>query len=155
MGLEHGRTFSREAAAAPLARRFVRGAVSAEVSDPDAIDRLVQAAGEAINNVIAHAAGPFFAVRVRVHVPDPVHLPDPVCVVGVIDSGRGFAVPSRIAMPGPLEEGRRGLALMQALVDRVDVASSAVGTVVTLTQRLAAARDGNRRLALAGSAGPR
>ena len=45
-------------------------------------------------------------------------------------------------MPGPQATGQRGLALMQALVDEVDVVSDRAGTTVMLAQSFT--RNGER-----------
>ncbi len=52
--------------------------------------------------------------------------------VEVQDQGRGFAVPSPPVMPSPEATGGRGLPLMCALADSVEIASSDHGTRVTL-----------------------
>jgi anti-sigma regulatory factor (Ser/Thr protein kinase) len=95
---------------------------------PEALDRMVLAAAEAFNNVILHAAGDWFSVTVS--------RDDGACVVEISDSGAGFYVPDTFEMPPSNDVAHRGLALMQALVDRVDVASSSTGTEVELVQRL-------------------
>ena len=57
----------------------------------------------------------------------------------VADGGGGFTVPTtRPVMPPAHEVNHRGLALMYALVDRVDVVSTARGTAVVLAQALGA-----------------
>jgi len=94
----------------------------------DATERLVLAVAEACNNAVLHAGGPAVTVSVTVD--------DGRAVVGVTDTGPGFAPPEHLAMPGPLATGQRGLALMQALVDQVDVVSDAEGTSVVLAQSL-------------------
>lgn len=124
-------TFRREAAAVPAARAFVRRALVSEGATPDAAERLVLAASEAMNNVIVHASGRAFAVDVSVD--------RAACVVSVSDSGLGFSPPRRPAMASPDELGHRGVALMHLLVDRVDVTTSPAGTTVMLTQHLAPA----------------
>lgn len=120
--------FRREPAAVPAARAFVRRALVRLDMAPDALDRLVLAAAEAINNVILHAECDAFAVSVS--------RDGEACVVDVIDSGAGFYVPRSFDMPPANDVGHRGLALMHALVDRVDVVSSSTGTVVVLAQTL-------------------
>jgi anti-sigma regulatory factor (Ser/Thr protein kinase) len=69
-------------------------------------------------------------------------------MVAVSDSGSGFRPPAHPTMPSPLATGHRGLPLMQALVDRVDVASHGHGTTVVLVQALTA---DSRRAALVDS----
>ena len=59
-------------------------------------------------------------------------------------SDEGFVPPVRADMPAPDATSHRGLALMQALVDHVEVSSDEAGTTVILAQSLAAARtNGN------------
>lgn len=52
--------------------------------------------------------------------------------VEVRDEGGGFSVPRAPAMPGPEAMGGRGLPLMIALADRMEVKSSPHGTRITL-----------------------
>ena len=94
------------------------------------VEPLVLAVAEACNNAILHAAGDDFTVSVAVD--------GGRAVVTIADHGAGFVPPSHPTMPGPLATGRRGLALMEALVDDVDVVSDAAGTTVMLAQTLAA-----------------
>ncbi len=94
----------------------------------DARDRLVLAAAEAFNNVVLHAVCDSFAVSIS--------RDDSICIVDVTDTGTGFYVPSTFDMPPASDVGHRGLAIMQALVDRVRVSSSPTGTAVTLAQTL-------------------
>jgi anti-sigma regulatory factor (Ser/Thr protein kinase) len=94
----------------------------------DARDRLVLAAAEAFNNVVLHAECDSFAVRISSD--------DDTCVIDVSDEGHGFYVPTSFDMPPTSDVGHRGLAIMQALVDRVRVASSPTGTEVMLAQAL-------------------
>jgi anti-sigma regulatory factor (Ser/Thr protein kinase) len=97
----------------------------------DASERLVLAAAEAFNNVVLHAEGESFAVTVAVE--------GDACTVSVADSGHGFCAPTgRPAMPPANEVNSRGLALMYALVDKVEVVSTARGTAVVLAQALPA-----------------
>jgi len=125
-------TFRREPAAVPSARAFVAQTLAPLAFPVDVADRLVLAAAEACNNVVLHATGDTFAVAVTVDDDD--------CSIHVTDAGGGFRAPRRRpAMPAADETGHRGLALMYALVDRVEVASSAEGTAVVLVQRVAAA----------------
>lgn len=128
MNLLASTTFRRDPAAVPAARSFVRTTLLPLALSPDAQDRLVLAAAEACNNVVLHAECDSFTVSVS--------RDDRSCVIDISDSGHGFYVPASFDMPPASEVGRRGLALMQALVDRVQVASSPMGTVVMLAQAL-------------------
>ena len=96
------------------------------------VDPLVLAVAEACNNAILHADGEAFGVSIVVEGTD--------CTVVVSDSGDGFVPPVRPRMPAPDATSHRGLALMQALVDRVEVSSNEAGTTVVLAQSLTAAR---------------
>ena len=95
---------------------------------------MVLAVAEACNNAILHAEGDDFTVSVAVERGR--------ALVTVADHGAGFVPPARPSMPGPHATGHRGLALMQALVDDVDVVSDRAGTTVMLAQ--AFTPDGNR-----------
>lgn len=124
-------TFRREPAAVPTARAFVTRTLAPLALPIEVSDRLVLAAAEAFNNVVLHASGDTFAVTVSVE--------SGACTVRVADGGGGFTVPTtRPVMPPAHEVNHRGLALMYALVDRVDVVSTARGTAVVLAQALGA-----------------
>lgn len=92
----------------------------------DIVEQLVLAVAEACNNAILHAAGEDFTVSVVVARGR--------ALVTVADHGAGFVPPARPSMPGPHATGHRGLALMRALVDDVDVVSDGAGTTVMLAQ---------------------
>lgn len=92
----------------------------------DVAEQLVLAVAEACNNAILHAAGDDFTVSVLVD--------SGRALVTVADHGAGFVPPMHPSMPGPQAIGRRGLALMQALVDDIDVVSDGAGTTVMLAQ---------------------
>jgi serine/threonine-protein kinase RsbW len=110
----------------------VRGLVGQELArrgvDGDVIDRVILASAEACNNAILHARGATYRVTVEV---EPGY-----CIITVVDGGGGFAMPDPPVMPAPESVGRRGLALMGALVDDVKVDSSDAGTTVILRQVL-------------------
>jgi anti-sigma regulatory factor (Ser/Thr protein kinase) len=124
--------FRRERAAVPSARAFVRHALSRSGVPSGMLDPLVLAAAEACNNAILHAGGDAFGITITV---ERGH-----CTVVVSDTGAGFVPPVRAEMPAPDAPGKRGLALMQALVDRVEVQSSEAGTTVVLAHSLNGAR---------------
>lgn len=129
--------FRRERRVVPSARAFAaRALVSADVP-PDVVEQLVLAVAEACNNAILHAEGDEFTVTVIVD--------GGRALVTVADHGAGFAPPARPSMPGPQATGHRGLALMQALVDDVDVVSDRAGTTVMLAQSFTPA-GGRRRV---------
>jgi anti-sigma regulatory factor (Ser/Thr protein kinase) len=89
------------------------------------------ALSEACTNVLLHS-GPGDQYKVR------LDLEDRLCVIRVIDVGHGFDS-AKLQGEHPLldAERGRGLGLMQALVDRVDLTSrSEAGTIVTLEKVL-------------------
>jgi anti-sigma regulatory factor (Ser/Thr protein kinase) len=116
--------FRREPAAVPAARAFVDHTVRSAGVPRDIGERLVQAVAEACNNSILHASGDTFTVTVDVT--------GGACTLTVSDVGRGFDPPKHARMPAPQAIGHRGLALMEALVDRVSVSSTPAGTTVVL-----------------------
>jgi serine/threonine-protein kinase RsbW len=120
--------FRRERAAVPSARAFVEHALRAVNAPSDVVDAVVLATAEACNNAILHARGSGFTVSVG--------LEGGRATVAVTDHGDGFNPPDRPAMPAPQATGRRGLAIMEALVDDVELTSGARGTTVVLTQSL-------------------
>jgi serine/threonine-protein kinase RsbW len=122
---------ARERAAVPSARAFVRHALNSAGAPPETLDPLVLAVAEACNNAILHASGEQFGVSLVVQGSQ--------VTVTVSDTGAGFVPPERPQMPAPEAIGQRGLALMQALVDRVRVSSGVQGTTVVLEQSLAPA----------------
>jgi serine/threonine-protein kinase RsbW len=121
----------RDPAAVPAARAFVDHALRSAGVAPDVADNLVQAAAEACNNAILHAAGATFTISVNVAAD--------VCTLTVSDLGRGFDPPEHARMPSPQAVDHRGLALMEALVDHVKVSSTPAGTSVVLVHNAAMA----------------
>jgi anti-sigma regulatory factor (Ser/Thr protein kinase) len=130
--------FRRDRAVVPSARAFVRTALRGNGVPSGLVDPLVLAVAEACNNAILHADGEAFGISVEVRETN--------CTIVVTDAGEGFEPPARPQMPAPDATGRRGLALMQALVDHVEVSSSETGTTVVLAQSLTAARVGSNGL---------
>ena len=130
MSLQTSTKFRREPAAVPSARAFVDHALRSASVPPDVADTLVLAVAEACNNAILHAAGDTFTVAVSVD--------ESTCTLIVSDLGSGFRPPRHAYMPAPEAVGQRGLALMEALVDRVKVSSSPAGTTVILVHDIAA-----------------
>jgi serine/threonine-protein kinase RsbW len=114
----------RQPAAVPAARAFVDHALRSAGVPPDVADSLVQAVAEACNNAILHAAGETFSVSVNVQ--------ETACTLIISDLGRGFEPPEHARMPSPESVDHRGLALMEALVDQVEVSSTPAGTTVVL-----------------------
>lgn len=124
MAVRTSTRFRRERAAVPRARGFVEHTLRSAGAPADIVERLVLASAEACNNAILHAGGEDFGLSVLVD--------GGRALVSVSDDGDGFDPPDHAAMPGPQATGRRGLALMQALVDAVDVTSGPTGTTVAL-----------------------
>lgn len=102
----------------------------------DCIEDIRLALSEACTNVIEHAhATDEYEVQLVVD--------DDRCAIEVTDAGHGFD-PERVDghMPPPRSPDGRGLALMQALVDRVDFTSEPkAGTIVHLVKRLTLVPD--------------
>jgi anti-sigma regulatory factor (Ser/Thr protein kinase) len=111
-----------------MARRRVQAELRRHRIADEIVDRLVLATAEACNNAIAHSHCTTYVITVDVR--------DDQCVIAVIDSGGGFQVPDRIEMPEPQAVARRGLAIMSALVDDIELSSTAAGTTVVLRQAL-------------------
>lgn len=114
----------------PRARRKLEAELRHHHIDPDLVERLVLATAEACNNAITHSHCATFVITVEVFPGQ--------CSITVVDPGGGFDVPDRFEMPEPTEISRRGLALMTALVDQVEVTSTTAGTTVQLRQPLTA-----------------
>jgi anti-sigma regulatory factor (Ser/Thr protein kinase) len=121
--------FQRRPEAVRAARVFLRLGLPARRSS-HAVDQLVLAASEAMNNVIEHAAGGDFLVTVAF---DGRH-----GSVVVTDAGAGFETGDTPTMPPADEAAGRGLAMMYALVDEVRIASGPAGTTVALRHDLTA-----------------
>ena len=121
-------TFRRQADTVPRARRLIGRELCRFVADHEVVDRLVLAGAEACNNAILHSDCGSYVVQIEIDTD--------VCTVTVADDGVGFDVPEHLVMPGPDSVGQRGLALMDALVDDVDISSSSEGTTVVLRQRI-------------------
>lgn len=92
------------------------------------MDDLLTAVDEATANAIRHGSPQNENSRIRV----VCHSQANGLSVEVRDEGAGFAIPNTPAMPGPEATGGRGLPLMCALADSVEIASSPEGTAVTL-----------------------
>jgi anti-sigma regulatory factor (Ser/Thr protein kinase) len=92
------------------------------------LDDLLTAVEEAVANAIRHGAPHGERSRVRVVCQVTPH----ALTVQICDNGPGFAVGGRIVMPGPDATGGRGLPLMCALADTVEISSNSSGTSITL-----------------------
>ncbi|HEY8525059.1 MAG TPA: ATP-binding protein [Acidimicrobiales bacterium] len=125
--------FRRVPEAIPAARVFVRRWLPARHSS-EAVDQLVLAASEAMNNVVNHADGGDFMVSV-------IYDGERRAGVVVTDAGAGFTPGEPLTMPPAEEAAGRGLALMQALVDDVRIASGPAGTTIALQHDLGPASE--------------
>ena len=118
--------------AAPSARTRIRDDAAEAGLSADAIFDLEVAAGEAISNAILYGsleAGSFVGIRCWGNVDR-----NAFCVE-ITDTGAGFD-PADFALPACGEDlGGRGLSLMRALVDDVQILYNGHGMVVTLTKR--------------------
>lgn len=92
------------------------------------IEDFLTAVDEAAANAIRHGSpkGERSTVRVTCH-----SFPHAL-IVEVRDQGSGFTIPDSLRMPGPDAIGGRGLPLMCALADTVEIRSTPAGTSITL-----------------------
>lgn len=109
-------------------RRLVERLATKSSLNREQVSDFLTAVDEATANAIRHGSpqGERNLVRVVCHP-----LPDAL-IVEVRDQGTGFATSAMPAMPPPDAQGGRGLPLMCALADKVEVASTPRGTTVTL-----------------------
>ena len=116
-------------------RRLVERLAAKSSLNREQISDFLTAVDEATANAIRHGSpqGERNLVRVVCH-----SMPDAL-IVEVRDQGVGFNAPASPEMPPPDAQGGRGLPLMCALADRVEVASTPRGTTVTL-KKVAKAR---------------
>lgn len=95
------------------------------------VEDYLTAVDEAVANAIRHGSpqgdGNFVCVTCR--------RSGDALAVEVQDEGTGFPMPRRAPMPGPEAMGGRGLPLMVALADSMEVRSRPQGTRVTLHKR--------------------
>ncbi|MES2458943.1 MAG: ATP-binding protein [Armatimonadota bacterium] len=109
-------------------RKLVERLAAKTRLNKEEIEDFLTAVDEAAANAIRHGSpnGDRSLVKVVCH-----SLPTAL-IVEVRDRGEGFSVPGTSEMPGPEAPGGRGLPLMIALADAVEIASSAKGTTITL-----------------------
>ena len=144
MELSLALTLPRDEQTVPVARHIVRNAMDQVGVDETCVYDVELALSEACTNVLLHS-GPGDQYLVR------LDLQDRLGMIRVIDVGHGFdSARLQAEDPLPQDERGRGLGLMQALVDRVDLTSrSEAGTIVTLEKALTyrdEARPVGRRL---------
>ncbi|MBW1604116.1 ATP-binding protein [Streptomyces sp. JJ66] len=123
-----------EAASVPLARRLLLGAMETAGVEPDIAYELSLALSEACANAVEHGGGPDHTEGYRV----AAYLDGDVCRIEVTDHGPGFT--PTLCGPGaePTDtENGRGLYLISALTDHVDVHNGPVdGAVVSFDKTL-------------------
>ena len=131
MELSLALTLPRDEQTVPVARHIVRNAMDQVGVEETCVYDVELALSEACTNVLLHSGpGDQYVVR--------LDLGDRLGMIRVIDVGRGFeSARLQAEDPLPQDERGRGLGLMQALVDRVDLTSrSEAGTIVTLEKVL-------------------
>jgi len=121
----------RDAITVPVSRHVCHSALAEVGATEDVISDIEIALAEACTNVLDHA-GPGDEYEITAEV-DPE-----VCVIRVVDTGRGFdAAALRDDAGRATDERGRGVTLMKALVDQVSfVSKDEVGTLVHLEKRL-------------------
>ncbi|SNT44776.1 serine/threonine-protein kinase RsbW [Actinomadura meyerae] len=118
----------RDAQSIPVIRRVLGDALRGLGVADDCVADVLVAASEACTNVVQHA-------RATGGYEVTGHVDDGECLLKVMDSGRGPRPAP--ADRGALSESGRGLKIMRALVDELDIDSSPDrGTVVHLRKRL-------------------
>ncbi|MGH9002143.1 MAG: ATP-binding protein [Acidimicrobiia bacterium] len=131
MELSLSLTLPRDKQTVPVARHIVRNAMEQVGVEETCVDDVELALSEACTNVLLHSGpGDQFVVR--------LDLGDRLGVLRVIDVGHGFDSAKVPATGDRVEAERgRGLGVMQAVVDRVDLTSRPeAGTIVTLEKVL-------------------
>ncbi len=131
MELSLALTLPQDEQTVPMARHIVRNAMEQVGVEETCIDDVELALSEACTNVLLHSGpGDQFVVR--------LDLEDRLGVLRIIDLGHGFDSAKVQATDDLVEAERgRGLGVMQAVVDRVDLTSRPeAGTIVTLEKVL-------------------
>lgn len=131
MRITYTLTLPAEVESVPTGRSIARASLSLLRVSESSIDDVTLALTEACANVVKHAGGHRYQVRMSID--------DALCVIEVIDNGVGFD-PASVPPPDPddlLSEGR-GLLLMESLVDQLAFTrrEDSTGTVVCLQMRL-------------------
>lgn len=120
----------RDAVTIPVARHICRHALDDLGVEEESRYDIEIALTEACANVLKHSGGDDeYEVRLTVD--------GDVCVLRVVDTGRGFDS-ANLLTASPSDESGRGIAMMQALVDRLKLTSKPEeGTVVHLEKTIA------------------
>jgi serine/threonine-protein kinase RsbW len=127
----------RDSVTLPVIRHIAVCALDELGVAPTDVDDVALALTEACTNVVRHSG---VDDEYEVHL----DVTDDLCEISVLDTGRGFdsSVLTKGMAPTSAEQGR-GLALLTALVDRVNFESRpAEGTVVHLVKKLEIPADG-------------
>jgi serine phosphatase RsbU (regulator of sigma subunit)/anti-sigma regulatory factor (Ser/Thr protein kinase) len=117
----------------PDVRRFVGDFLADARASVEASSEILLAVGEAAANASRHGRNPTGRSEVRVRCA----LEGSTVSVVIADDGTGFdpeAVDAR--SPDPFASGGRGLFLMRALMDEVEMHSSSSGTRIVMSRRL-------------------
>ena len=137
MRIQLGVRLPRDSVTLPVIRHIAVCALDELGVVPTDVDDVALALTEACANVVRHSG---VDDEYEVHL-DVV---DGLCEISILDTGRGFdsSVLDRGMAPASAEQGR-GLALLTALVDRVNFESRPEeGTVVHLVKNLEIPPDG-------------
>lgn len=120
----------RDARTIPVARHICREALRELGVESECVGDIEVALTEACTNVLEHSdTGNEYEVQVKLGESD--------CVIRVVDQGRGFDAEAPILPAADNSENGRGIALMHALVDRVQFESRPEeGTIVHLEKSL-------------------
>jgi serine/threonine-protein kinase RsbW len=120
-----------EAASVPTARLICRANLELLQVARSSIDDVTLALTEACANVVQHAGGRRYQVRVAIE--------DDCCQIDVLDEGGGFD-PAEVGEPDPeaLLPSGRGLLLIESVVDKLAFTrrEGVAGTVLSLEKRL-------------------
>jgi len=125
--------FSPSNAMIPLARHLFGDWLDYQPVDPQHRDDLLFVATELCTNAIQASSGAQEAVELRAHIDEDA------VVVEVEDDGRGFAFAGRANPPEAEAEAGRGLFLVQALTDHLEVERVGDLTVTRCVKRAAVA----------------
>lgn len=131
MNLEFAVCLPRDAETVALVRSVVADALSAFGVTPECVDDIRLALSEASTNVIEHAAADDeYEVRLEVD--------EERCAISIKNTGVGFdAAALTDVMPDSSSPRGRGVAIMRAVMDRVEFSSeSETGTIVHLVKTL-------------------
>ncbi|GAA0732937.1 ATP-binding protein [Dactylosporangium roseum] len=134
MRLQFSLDLPRDAAMVGVTRRTLDGALAGAGVTQECRDDIQLALTEACGNVVSHAS-----LASQYHV--DVSVDDDECVIEVTDDGGGFdpnrVVPASELPGGELSEHGRGLYVVAALVERLDVVSvEDAGTLLRFSKHL-------------------